>query len=294
MPRERRAGVHTIALADYLLPPHREPAMAGAMTAGMSVMTRRCSAILMCLLLLSPLHARAADPGSPGAGSVVMGLGAIAGVVALNAAVIGIGGLPGGAAYSGAATLTPAMAVAVSRVYAVSSAVLGAWAGEYLYSTAAEEHTRAGRLASIGAGAIVGIAGFNTLTRPIGVLPSAAGIALDPLPVATVLGSRLVAVGSAGLGAIGATWAYDQVVGRETDLGYLFTLLGGAVAGVAVGNIISMGSVGATPWGAGVSQGFQHYGGAFASTAAAAASRVWVVGSGFAGVVAADWWYHGR
>jgi hypothetical protein len=220
--------------------------------------------------------------------TIVAGLGAIAGVVAFNAGVLGIGALPGGAAYLGAATVPAEMAVAVSRVYAVGSAVAGAWLGDYLHDPAPNGAAGSDRLWAMGAGAIVGVAAFNSTTGPLGVLPWA-GAALDPISVSTVLGSRLIAVGSAGLGAIGATWAYDKVTGSESDYAYMFTLLGGATGGVAIANYLSMGTVGVPPVAMGSNTGILYYGGAIASAATSAASRIWVEGSGVAGAAVADW-----
>lgn len=64
---------------------------------------------------------------------IVIGLGAVAGVVAFNALAIGIEALPGGMAAGAGAALVPAEAsVAISRVYAVTSAVTGALIAYYL------------------------------------------------------------------------------------------------------------------------------------------------------------------
>ena len=129
-----------------------------------------------------------------------------------------------------------AMAVAVSRVYAVSSAVVGAWVGDYLYHPDPPEGgTASGRLWAMAAGAIVGVSTFNGMTQSLGVLPLE-GAALAPIPISTVVGSRLIAVTTGGLGAIGATWAYDKWAGNDTDLPYMFTLLGGTFGGVAMAN----------------------------------------------------------
>ncbi|MGE0225717.1 MAG: hypothetical protein AB7S57_20775, partial [Acetobacteraceae bacterium] len=67
------------------------------------------------------------------------------------------------------------------------------------------------------------------------------------------------------------------------------SLIGGAIAGVAIGNYVTMGEFGVPPWyvGAGLSQA----GTAVATSAAATASRLWVVGTGVAGALAADWFY---
>jgi hypothetical protein len=79
------------------------------------------------------------------------GLGAIAGIVLVNFAMGGTAALPimaetmpvmGGGGITAVSHRTGA--VAVSRVYAVSSAVIGGWAGDYLYRRA-----QAGRLAVV-------------------------------------------------------------------------------------------------------------------------------------------------
>jgi len=73
-------------------------------------------------------------PGSDDTRLLIAGLGAIAGVVAFNLAVGGTGALPflyeAGAAGGGA---TASGAVAASRVYAVSTAVVGALAADYAF-----------------------------------------------------------------------------------------------------------------------------------------------------------------
>lgn len=79
------------------------------------------------------------------------GLGAIAGIVLVNFAMGGTAALPimaetmpmmGGGGITAVSHRTGA--VAVSRVYAVSSAVVGAWVGDYLY-----RRSQAGRLAVV-------------------------------------------------------------------------------------------------------------------------------------------------
>jgi hypothetical protein len=65
---------------------------------------------------------------------VMIGLGAIAGVVGFNVLALGVEALPGGLAYGAGATVPAEMSVAMSRVYAVTSAVLGGWAANYLYT----------------------------------------------------------------------------------------------------------------------------------------------------------------
>lgn len=65
---------------------------------------------------------------------IVAGLGAIAGVVVFNVAALGVQALPGGLGYAAGATVPAEMSVAMSRVYATTSAVVGAWIGYYLVS----------------------------------------------------------------------------------------------------------------------------------------------------------------
>jgi hypothetical protein len=62
---------------------------------------------------------------------IVVGLGAIAGVVVFNVAALGIEALPGGLGYAAGATVPAEMSVAMSRVYATASAVVGGWIGYY-------------------------------------------------------------------------------------------------------------------------------------------------------------------
>lgn len=64
---------------------------------------------------------------------IVIGLGAIAGVVGFNVLALGVEALPGGLAYGAGATVPAEMSVAMSRVYAVTSAVVGAWVANHLY-----------------------------------------------------------------------------------------------------------------------------------------------------------------
>jgi len=64
---------------------------------------------------------------------IVVGLGAIAGVVIFNVAVLGVEALPGGLAYGAGATVPAEMSVAMSRVYATTSAVVGGLIAYYAY-----------------------------------------------------------------------------------------------------------------------------------------------------------------
>jgi hypothetical protein len=144
------------------------------------------------------------------------------------------------------------------------------------------------QLLAVGAGAVVGAVAFNMLTVPLGVVPFAGG-ALAAVPYSVAMGSRLIAVTAAGAGALGANWLYDRWTGQQSDYAYLATLGAGALAGVAVGNYLTIGALGVPPYyiGAGVADAA----GALASPAAQAASRVYVVGAAVLGAWAADWLY---
>jgi hypothetical protein len=229
----------------------------------------------------------------------VVALGAVAGVVGFNLLALGTAAIPGGLAYA-AGTIVPAeMSVAMSRVYAGGSAVLGGWIGHNVYQSATTPAQVAANrtewsidpdLLFAGAGAITAIAAFNVLTGPLGTVPFAGAI-LAPVPYETALGSRLIAALSGGGGALAASFGYDAVTGESHDQMHLVTLGLGALGGVAVGNYLT-GTLGTLPYypGAGVSAA--SIGGAgMASAAAQAASRVYVIASAVVGAWAADWLY---
>jgi hypothetical protein len=132
------------------------------------------------------------------------------------------------------------------------------------------------RLLAAGAGAITG------------VVPLAGGV-LAVVPTSVAMGSRLIAVVTAGAGALGATWLYDRWTGTQSDYAYLLTLGAGALVGVAVGNYLSYGALGTPPYyvGAGVANAAA----TLASPAVQAASRVYVIGSAVLGAFAADYLY---
>ena len=65
----------------------------------------------------------------------VVALGAVAGVIVFNVAALGLEALPGGMAYAGGATVPAEMSVAMSRVYAATSAVIGGLLADYIYTT---------------------------------------------------------------------------------------------------------------------------------------------------------------
>lgn len=145
------------------------------------------------------------------------------------------------------------------------------------------------RLLAVGAGAVVGIVAFNVLSVPFGAVPLAGG-ALEAVPYSIALGSRVLAAAAAGVGALGATWAYDAWNGTKSDYRYLVTLGAGALAGVGLGNYLASGSIGTLPYYAGA--GVAEAGGALASSGAQAASRVYVIGSGVLGAWAGDILYN--
>jgi mannose/fructose/N-acetylgalactosamine-specific phosphotransferase system component IID len=70
-----------------------------------------------------------------GALPYVVALGAIAGIVVFNVAALGIEALPGGMAYASGATVPAEMSVAMSRVYAGASAVIGGLIADYIYTS---------------------------------------------------------------------------------------------------------------------------------------------------------------
>jgi len=95
----------------------------------------------LALGLVSQADIAAAQPARVAADSapqvdirpIVIGLGAIAGVVAFNVLALGVEALPGGLAYGAGATVPAEMSVAMSRVYATTAAVIGGWVGYYSY-----------------------------------------------------------------------------------------------------------------------------------------------------------------
>jgi hypothetical protein len=258
-------------------------------------------ATLMLTLVLAPVggwaQTAAATPEVPAAPAtpdrlmpLVVGAGAIAGVVAFNLLTLGLPALPGGFAYAAGAIVPAEMSVAMSRVYATTSAVAGSWIAYYLYapSGAADPWEPVNsRLAAVGAGAVLGVLAFNLLAEPLGTVPLAGG-ALARVPFATALGSRLIAGATAAGGSLAAAWAYGKAVGKPIDLGYWAALASGALGGIAVANLLTGGTIGTLPYyaGAGVATA-----GEAASASFQAASRVFVVGAAVFGAWAADWWY---
>ena len=101
-----------------------------------SAMRRIAMATAVATLLVAHAPIASAQPvqGRPAAADmrpIVVGLGAIAGVVAFNVLALGVEALPGGMAYAAGATVPAEMSVAMSRVYATTAAVVGAWIGYY-------------------------------------------------------------------------------------------------------------------------------------------------------------------
>ena len=143
------------------------------------------------------------------------------------------------------------------------------------------------RLLAIGAGAVVSIVAFNLLAAPLGTVPLAGG-ALEPVPYTVALGSRLLAAVSAGTGAVSAAWLYDAWAGTKSDYRYLLALGAGAIAGVAAGNYLALGELGWPPYYAGAGE---EAAGVIASTAAQAASRVYMIGTAVLGAWVADYIY---
>lgn len=144
------------------------------------------------------------------------------------------------------------------------------------------------RLLVAGAGAVMGVLAFNILSAPLGTVPLA-GAVLAPVPVDIALGSRLIAAMSGAAGAVAASVAWDQATGEQHDYGHILALSAGALGGVAVGNML-YGPLGTLPYyaGSGVAAG---EGAGLASSAAQAASRVYVIASGVLGAWVADYLY---
>lgn len=144
------------------------------------------------------------------------------------------------------------------------------------------------RLLVAGAGAVMGILAFNILSAPLGTVPLA-GAALAPVPVDIALCSRLIAAMSGAAGAAAAAVAWDQATGEQHDYGRILALSAGALGGVAIGNML-YGPLGTLPYyaGSGVAAG---EGAGLASSAAQAASRVYVIASGVLGAWVADYLY---
>ena len=99
---------------------------------------RRTLPILMMLLVCLPpaAHAQTAaqPPLSETAYPYVIGLGAIAGVVVTQGLLFGAAGFPFLAGSVASETVIAAeVSVGISRIYAVTSAVTGAWIANWIY-----------------------------------------------------------------------------------------------------------------------------------------------------------------
>src|SRR5262249_36123023 len=145
-----------------------------------------------------------------------------------------------------------------------------------------------GRLTSAAVGAITGVAAFGLLTGPLGSVPLA-GAELAALPTPTVVGSRLIAVATAGLGALAANSIYDEYTGERVDPAYALSLFGGALVGVAAGNLLLAGELGVLPYYPGA--GLASAGSEISPSAVSAASRAFAITTGVAGALAAHWLY---
>jgi len=99
------------------------------------------AALMIGLIGLAPLAASAQTPSAvptPAKNDpvypLVLAAGALAGVAALNAVTYSVGTLPVSLAYvSTAPTVSPA-AAAASRIFVITSGVIGAWAANWLYT----------------------------------------------------------------------------------------------------------------------------------------------------------------
>ena len=238
-----------------------------------------CAVAMTAWLAAGP--ARADEPDRT---ALAAAAGAVAGVVAFNVLALGWQAVPVVAGYAGGAPLAvPAeMSVAMSRIYAVTSAAAGALIAAQASGVNADSPV-ATQLLTLGGGALLGVTAFNLLTAPLGAVPLA-GAALDAVPVTVAAGSRLLATGSAAAGAAAAVWLYDRQTGRIFPAAYAASLAAGALAGVAAANVLTAGTLGTLPYFVGSGA----VAGELASPAAQAASRVYVIGAGVLGGLAAN------
>ena len=99
---------------------------------------RRLGAVFLAIALLAQVHTAFAQTATPAPAPatapaaahrdwrpIVIGAGAIAGVVLFNVVALGFEALPGGLAYEAGDTIPAEMSVAMSRVYATTAAVAG-------------------------------------------------------------------------------------------------------------------------------------------------------------------------
>jgi len=207
--------------------------------------------------------------------SIAIGLGAIAGVAALNAVALGVKAFP-----TMASTTAPAeMIVGANRFLAIVPAVAGGWIGEYVYSwmnpndQSAESTNRA--LAMV-AGAIGGVSIVGLLTIPAAVAPTT-----------VVAGSRVLAAASGGAGAILGAYTYGVMSGEAVDMVRTSAVVGGVLGGVMAWNVVTEGYLGTIPYYMGSAVGA---GQEFASATATAASRLYAVTAGSVGGLMAWAW----
>jgi hypothetical protein len=242
----------------------------------------RIVAMAVVLLMGQPAVARAQAPIADA--SIAIGLGAIAGVAAVNALALGAAAFPG--AYVAGAVVPAEMAVAINRFYAVTSGVVGAWAGEYLVTRGSDAPVSAStRLTAAAIGAMAGVSAFSLATARLGSVPWAART-VQAVPVSVMVGSRMVAAASAGAGALAGAWLNGVRTGEPADLRYGLALIGGAMAGVAAFNLATVGEIGVVP-----SYANANAPGPIASAAATGASRIAAVVAGTAGALLAGRWY---
>ena len=90
--------------------------------------------LVVAAALLAGRAEAAAPAPAPDYTPVVIAAGAIAGVVVFNVLALGWQAVPAAVTYASGATVPAEMSVAISRVYAVSSAAAGALAARYLYA----------------------------------------------------------------------------------------------------------------------------------------------------------------
>lgn len=222
--------------------------------------------------------------------SVAIGTGAVASVVAFNLAVLGWGAVPGGIDYGTAAIVPAEMAVAMNRVWAVSTGVGGGWLGEYLYNSNTNgEGNRSSRLLSIGMGAMLGVTAFTAATYTLGPVPGrqcggGGGAGLNPAGQSADCGG----LGRARRGDGGRV--YDAATGRRTDWFYGLKLFSGAMIGVAAVNILTYGTLGSMSNAIGVGAGAVTANSMIASALAAAMSRVMAVSGVIVGSMIAELW----
>ena len=104
---------------------------AGALTWQVNVAVAQTSEPIKTVQSAAAAVEKAVTPPGHDWRPIVVGLGAIAGVVVFNVTALGWEAIPGGLAYAPGATVPAEMSVAMSRVYATTAAVIGGWIGYY-------------------------------------------------------------------------------------------------------------------------------------------------------------------